>query len=310
MIVYRELSSLEKDLGVSARALYAASYHRTAHYRKVSVPKGNGEMRELWVPDEFLKAIQRRIAEVLLAYEPISPYASAYRCGGGILVNARPHVGAPVLLKLDIRHFFDHIIYPMVKKAAFPAFRYSEPLRVLLTILCMHRDALPQGAPTSPVISNIIMRDFDDRVGEWCCARGITYTRYCDDMTFSGSFTPREVVRFVEAELKKLGLFLNEKKTVAVRDGQKKLVTGLVVNEKTAVPASYRKKLRQEVYFCRRYGVEEHLKRVGSDSTPENYLRSLLGRVSYVLQITPDSSEMKEYRMWIKAQLKGLCQIV
>lgn len=305
MIVYRELSSLEKDLGFSARALYSVSYHRGRHYRRAKVPKGNGEYRELWVPDELLKAIQRSIADHLLAYEPVSPYAMAYRPGGSTLANARPHVGKPVLLKLDIRHFFDHIIYPMVKEAAFPAERYSESNRILLTMLCMYQEALPQGAPTSPVISNVIMREFDDRVGAWCRARKITYTRYCDDMTFSGDFEPRKVMCFVKRELDTMGLFLNDRKTVCVRSGQKKVVTGVVVNEKPNVPAGYRRRLRQELYFCRKFGVEEHIRRLELDISAEQYRRQLLGRVNYVLQIVPGHPEMEEYRDWLKSQLTG-----
>ena len=252
MIIYRELSSLEKDLGFSAKALYGVSYHRWKHYRKTKIPKGNGEFRELSVPDEFLKTIQRRIADRLLVYEEISPFATAYRPGGSTLVNAAPHVGKPVLLKLDIRHFFDHIIYPMVKEKAFPAERYSEANRILLSLLCIYKDALPQGAPTSPAISNIIMREFDNTVGTWCLSKGITYTRYCDDMTLSGSFAPHDVIQFVNDELGKLGLFLNDKKTVVLRDGQKKAVTGIVVNEKPNVSAAYRRKLHQELYFCQK----------------------------------------------------------
>ncbi|MGM9639251.1 MAG: reverse transcriptase family protein [Butyricicoccaceae bacterium] len=299
MIVYRELSSLEKDMGFSARALYAASSHRPSHYRRSRIPKGGGEYRELCMPDGFLKAIQRSIAEHLLAYEAVSPFATAYRPGGSTLVNARPHVGRPVVLKLDIRHFFDRIIYPMVKEKAFPAQRYSEANRVLLTLLCTYQDALPQGAPTSPAISNIVMKDFDDQVGRWCRERGIVYTRYCDDMTFSGDFAPRAVIDFVRPALREMGFFLNDGKTVAVRSGQKKTVTGIVVNEKPNVPASYRRQLRQELYFCRKYGVEEHIRRTGADIAAADYLRQLLGRVNYVLQITPDNAEMRQYRAWL-----------
>ncbi len=81
MIVYRELSSLEKDLGFSAKALYAASNHLESHYRYVTVPKGNGEFRKLNIPDDFLKSIQRSIADNILIYEEVSPYATAYRFG-------------------------------------------------------------------------------------------------------------------------------------------------------------------------------------------------------------------------------------
>lgn len=304
MIVYKELSSLESDLGFSARALYGASTHLHSHYRKTQIPKGNGEMRDLYVPDAFLKAIQTAIAEKLLVLEPISPYACAYRPGGSTLVNARPHVGKPVLLKLDIRHFFDHLIYPLIKEKAFPAERYSEANRILLALLCTYRDALPQGAPTSPAISNIIMREFDDTVGGFCKQRGIAYTRYCDDMTFSGDFDPKEVIAKVREELGKLHLFLNDKKTVIVREGQQKIVTGVVVNEKPNVSAAYRKKLRQELYYCRKHGIESHLAKTGDPNDAGAYLNRLLGRVNYVLQITPDNEEMQGYKNWLLEQTR------
>lgn len=304
MIVYRELSSLCADLGFSARTLYGVGYHRGKHYHTVKVPKGNGEDRELCVPDELLKSIQRRIAERILAAEEISPYACAYKVGGSVLSNAGAHIAKPVLLKLDIRHFFDHIIYPLVKERAFPALRFSESNRILLSMLCLYRDALPQGAPTSPVISNIIMRDFDNIVGKWCAERRIAYTRYCDDLTFSGNFSPNEVILFVKDELRKMGFFLNDKKTVVARDGQKKAVTGLVVNEKLNISAEYRRKLRQELYFCQTRGVAEHIERRGSSETQEHYLRCLLGRVNYVLQVRPNDAEMQGYKNWLTERLK------
>lgn len=109
MIVYRELSSLERDLGIPAKTLYAVSNSLSRHYRMVSIPKKTGGARNLMVPDTVLKTIQRRISDVLLAHMPVSPYATAYRFGTCTLRNAAVHVGKPVVLKLDIYHFFDSI---------------------------------------------------------------------------------------------------------------------------------------------------------------------------------------------------------
>jgi len=212
-------------------------------------------------------------------------------------------VGKETLLKMDIRHFFDHIYYPMVKAKVFTADKYSESNRVLLSLLCVHKDALPQGAPTSPVISNIIMRDFDDVVGSWCKERKITYTRYCDDMTFSGSFDPKVVKTFVKEQLKITGFYVNDKKTVVARNGQQKNVTGIVVNERPNTTAAYRKKLREELYYCKTYGVYSHMQRTQVNVTEDTYLRQLLGRVNYVLSVDPLNEEMQSYKRWIKTQL-------
>lgn len=296
MIVYRELSSIERELGYSASLLYGITNNIGKHYHTVKIPKASGGYRTLSVPDELLKAVQRAIVASLLAYEPVSVYAMAYRYGASTRKNAMHHIGKERLLKLDIHKFFDSILYSTVKDIVFPSGKYSEPIRVLLSMLCYYGDVLPQGAPTSPIITNIIMREFDEVVGEWCAARGIAYTRYCDDMTFSGDFDEGEVIRFVSAELRKRGYFLNKKKTISVSHSARQTVTGIVVNEKLNVPKEYRRTIRQEVFYSQRYGVLSHLERVGSSLSPREYLASLLGRINYVISVIPDDEEFLSYR--------------
>lgn len=308
MIVYQELSSLLKDLGYSSKALYSLTNRIDRHYRRALIPKGNGETRKLCVPDPFLMAVQRRIAQQLLPLEPVSPHACAYRPGGSVRLNALPHVGAPVVVKMDVYHFFDHLTYPMVKEKAFPSFRYSEPNRILLAMLCTRDNALPQGAPTSPAISNILMRDFDERMGAWCRRRRIAYTRYCDDMTFSGDFDPTPLIRKVKRELKLLGLFPNDHKTLILRRSQCHRVTGAVVNEKLSAPADYKRSLRQELYYCRKFGVSSHLERLNLPVEPRQYLRSLLGKVNYVLSLESDNRDMADARQWLREEIKKAAQ--
>lgn len=251
------------------------------------------------MPDVLLKAVQRRIADRLLCMEEISSYAAAYRPGGSIMRNAAPHLGHLDVLKLYIRKDFDNVTYPLIKEKAFPAFRYSEPNRILLAILCTYNDALPQGAPTSPAISNIILKGFDYTVGEWCRKRKITYTRYCDDMSFSGKIGPaekKEVTAFVEQELRKTGHLINAKKTVLVHAGQRK-VRDRHRGERKAErsPCHPQKKPAGDVLYklvrplfpyaaCR----DPH--------GPEKYIRSLLGRIAFVLSVDPEDEEMLGYR--------------
>lgn len=299
MIIYRELSSLEQDLGITAKTLYAVSNSLSKHYHKVNLLKKNGGFRKLSVPDEVLKLIQKRITDTLLIQMPVSRYAKAYQFGSSTIRNAKLHVGKQIVLKLDILHFFDSIGYTTVKDKAFPAEIYAEPLRILLTMLCYHKDALPQGAPSSPAITNIIMFDFDELIGQWCRNRGISYTRYCDDMTFSGNFDPNEVIQLVRTELKKMGFLLNEQKTHIQRTGQQQVVTGIVVNEKLSIPATYRRELRQDLYYCQKYGIQEHIKKTGLDISEETYRMHLLGKVNYVLQVHPKDAAMLDARKWL-----------
>ena len=300
MIIYRELSSLEQDLDFKVKTLYAVSNSLNKHYRKVNLPKKNGGYRKLSVPDEILKSIQKRIAEALLIHMPVSRYAKAYQYGSSTLRNAKHHVGKKVVLKLDILHFFDSIGYSTVKDKVFPSEIYAEPLRILLTMLCYHKDSLPQGAPSSPAITNIIMYDFDEMIGQWCRNRGISYTRYCDDMTFSGDFDPNEVIPLIKSELKKIGFLLNEQKTHIQYPCQQQTVTGIVVNEKLSIPAAYRRELRQDLYYCRKFGIQEHLKKINLNISEETYRSQLLGKVNYVLQVHPKDIDMLNARKWLQ----------
>ena len=304
MIVYRELSSLEQDLGISAKTLYAVSNNLSKHYRKAKLPKKNGGFRNLSVPDEVLKSIQKQIAEVLLIHMPLSRYAKAYRFGSSTVRNAKHHVVKQVVLKLDILHFFDSIRYSTVKDKVFPEEIYAESLRILLTMLCYYKDALPQGAPSSPAITNIILYEFDEQIGQWCRERGIAYTRYCDDMTFSGDFEPSEVIGYVRLELKKMGFLLNEQKTRIQRPGQQQTVTGIVVNEKLSIPADYRRKLRQELYYCRKFGILEHMQKIGLEIPENTYRMQLLGKVNYVLQVHHNDKDMLDARKWLQQSNK------
>ena len=295
-ITYRELSSLEQDLGVDARTLYGVSNNISRHYRPAEIPKGDGSVRRLWVPDEPLKSIQRKIARVLLSPMEVSPHATAYRYGAGIVKNARAHVGQPRVLTLDIFRFFDHVRYSAVKEKAFPADRYCEANRILLTLLCYYREGLPQGAPTSPWISNLILKEMDDTLGAWCGERGIVYTRYCDDMTFSGDFDEKEVIKQVSTMLVPYGFRLNHKKTKVFKASQRQTVTGIVVNQKENVSKDYKREIRKEVFFCQKHGVEEHLHHEMLDISPSQYLNKLLGKINFVLQVSPQNKEFTEYK--------------
>ena len=295
MIVYRELSSIEKDLGFSAKTLYGLSNSLEKHYHTVYLPKSDGSKRKLSVPDLILKLVQKSIADNILIQYPISKYAKAYKPGSSIQKNARPHVGKKKILKLDIEGFFDHILYSRVKDTVFYEEKYSESIRILLTMLCYYNDSLPQGAPTSPAITNIIMYDFDETVGAFCNEKNIAYTRYCDDMTFSGCFDEREIISFVKGELRKLGLFLKNRKTAVISASKRQVVTGIVVNEKMNVTKDYKKTIRQEIYYIKKFGLDEHLKRLGI-SDKQQYVLSLKGRIAFVLQTIPNNCEFIEYK--------------
>lgn len=283
--------------------LYAVSNHVEEHYHPAVIRKRSGGERHLQVPDRLLMKIQRNILHHILDQMPVSPHATAYRRGTGILLNARGHVGTKQLLKLDIRDFFGSILVPMVLQSAFPSRYFPPSVAMLLTSLCCYQEYLPQGAPTSAAISNLVMKPFDDHMGAWCGERGIHYSRYCDDMTFSGDFDADEVIRKAGGFLHAMGFELNREKTHVVCSGRQQTVTGIVVNQKPQVSREYRRRLRQEIHYCETFGLESHLERMGDtrylplgEAGIARYRLSLLGRIQFVLQVNPADEYFIEAR--------------
>ena len=298
MKAYTALEDLEQDLGFSAKTLYGLSNNLDKHYRNTFIPKHDGSKRKLSVPDTILKKVQRSISNNILSHYPISHYATAYTSGSSVQKNASLHVGKQKILKLDIEKFFDNILYARVKDVVFCEDKFSEPIRILLTMLCYYKESLPQGAPTSPAITNIIMYDFDEKIGKFCEENNISYTRYCDDMTFSGDFDEKAVVFVVKDELRKLGLFLKNRKTAVIPNTKRQTVTGIVVNEKIGLTKEYKNKIRQEIYYIKKYGID-HLRKIG-EPNKQQYFNSLKGRVAFVLQTIPDDVEFLGYKEFLK----------
>ena len=136
----------------------------------------------------------------------------------------------------------------------------------------------------------------------YCTINNIDYTRYSDDMTFSGDFNPRDIIIKVRKMLYKLGLKLNNKKTIILTNSKCETVTGLVVNNKVQVNSKYRNKIRQEIYYIKKFGLKSHLERLNiSDS--KKYLNSLYGRINYVNSINK-TSEFTSYKEYIGKLIK------
>lgn len=237
-------------LSTSRQKLLYYARHTAAAYHPVTIPKRNGDVRILSVPDDTLRRWQRKICRDLLAYLPVAPQATAYRKGGTLSGNAAPHVGKRYLLKLDISDFFGSICFEQVHSTAFHTRYFSRQVGFLLTSLCCKDGVLPQGAPTSPALSNLVMRNFDTNMARWCQRRAIVYTRYCDDLTFSADRPLFAVYSKAKNMLAEMGFDLNEAKTHFITNAGRQSVTGLTVNEKVSVPAGYKRSLRQEVYYA------------------------------------------------------------
>ncbi len=298
-LIDNKLSDKEK-----VKLLYSISNNIENNYKIHKIKKHNGKFRTIHEPSYLLKSVQRKILNNILNNKSISKYAKAYHKGISLKDNALPHLSKKIVLKLDIKNFFDSVNFVDIYNTCFGIEYFPKTIGMLLTHLCTYYDYLPQGAPTSSYISNLVMKEFDEEIGEYCDSLNISYTRYSDDMTFSGDFNTSEIIKKVRTMLHKLGLELNNEKISVIKYGNRQSVTGINVNEKIQVQIDYRKKIRQEIYFIRKYGIESHLKYINYVDSKETYLTSLIGKVNYVLQINNSDKEFLEYKKYLKELYK------
>lgn len=288
-------------LGFEPVYVYAVSNSPVKFYHCYQISKKNGKKRNISEPLPNLKEIQHWILENILYCFEVSPYAKAYIKGKSIKDNVRFHRRQKKVLSLDIKDFYNHLTDWMVYQLFIEA-GYSEAVGMMLTNLCCLEGNLPQGAPTSAALSNILMRNFDYKIGEFCKNSKIRFTRYADDMTFSGKFDEAKVISFVKKNLKGLQLSINEEKTRVRKQGQQQEVTGIVVNYKPQLAKSIRKDIRKNLYYINKYGLQSHLKYIQEERS--KYLEHLFGVINFALFINPNDKEMKGYKADIKCLMK------
>ena len=286
-----------KDEKKYIKTIYSLSNNIEKNYKIYSIKKKNGKLRKIYEPNGILKHIQRKILENILNNKSISIYAKAYHKGLSLKDNALPHINKDMILKLDIKDFFESISFLNIYEGCFSIEYFPKSVGMILTYLCTYDDHLTQGSPTSAYISNLVMKEFDEYIGNWCTTNNITYTRYSDDMTFSGNFNPNLVIKKVKEMLFKLGFELNKKKIHIIKQNQQQKITGIVVNEKTQVERKYRKEIRKEIYYIKKYGLDSHLNRINFYDK-EKYLNKLYGRILFVIQVN-NNQEFLNYKKYV-----------
>ena len=292
---------LANELRIFHKEVFELSKNTRKHYKLIMLRKKNGGLRYIHSPEASLKNVQRRILKSILSNIDISPFAIAYVKGKKLKDNAVPHTNHKYLLKMDITDFFGSITYLQVISSAFNANRFPVQIGAMLTSLCCLNDVLPQGAPTSPMLSNIVMKNFDDIIGAWCKKRNIAYTRYCDDLTFSADTPLYNVYVKVKDMLEKRGFEINEDKTKFVTNSSSQRVTGLTVNEKVSIPREYKRKLRQDIYYALKFGLADSVVKTEKNEFIKNgvvdreaYYNHLKGKALYVLQVEPENKWFAE----------------
>jgi hypothetical protein len=218
-------------LGVDPADLDAIRMGQRFHYRPFTVTKADGRERRLLAPSPALKRLQRALLEGYLARLPVHPCATAFRPGASAVLNARAHARSTLIATVDLRDFFESTRATRVRQVFAGEGWHNSSLGVLMR-LCVFRDALPQGAPTSPCLSNLVNVRLDERLNGLARRAGAVYTRYGDDLTFSWTTgrMPGGFTLDVEAVLASSGYEVQPRKGWRVNPiGDRPLVTGLVL---------------------------------------------------------------------------------
>jgi RNA-directed DNA polymerase len=257
-----------KRLGIPRAELEELASTLDDHYEERQITDGK-KNRLLLVPTPALKRIQKRIERRLLRDLPVDPAAFCHR-GRGIVAAARLHVRHPYLLRLDFADFFPNTSIDAVRDA-FLGSGLSSGLSRLLSELVCFRGQLPQGAPTSVAVSNLVMRSLDKRIGSLCRSQGLTYTRYVDDLAISGG----RRVTWIEPIVRRIigeAWTLNEKKRELFTPDQRHTYLGIILNSHPNLDAEYVRTLARSIRrIAERY-----------PSVPLPLQRRLIGRISYV----------------------------
>lgn len=216
----------------------------TRYYRSFAIPKRTGGERTILAPRSFLKAVQYYVLRFILQNQPVSSFATGFVRGKGIVHNARLHAGFPFLLNVDLRDFFGTVTVNQVREE-FLKIGFPIATAEALALLCTYGGSLPQGAPTSPALSNLVFSQVDQEISALSSSRRLTYSRYADDLTFSGLRPiPRQFVADLDRLLVTQGFALNTQKTRFAGPSQARYVTGLVVNVHPQVDRQTRRTLR------------------------------------------------------------------
>lgn len=313
-------------LGIPVPVLRWLCFHADAatrvHYVSFEIPKRSGGMRTISAPHRTLAAAQRWVLQNILEKLPVEAPAHGFVKGRSTVTNARPHLKRAVVVNLDVKDFFPSITFARVR-GVFAHLGYSPAASTVLALLCTECPrrkvnyagadyfvavgprGLPQGACTSPALSNQVTRHLDRRLTGRARGMGFTYTRYADDLTFSSENAEANVGRLMAAVRHTLddeGFEIHPDKGRVHRRHTRQLVTGVVVNEETHLARDEVRRLRAILHQARKTGLEAQ-NRQGLPHF-ESWLR---GKIAYLQMVDRPRGEklMAELNALTAAQPGG-----
>lgn len=296
-------------------------------YRVFSIQKRKGGKRYICIPDEYLLTIQKWIHKNILcsnySLTLLSKNSTAYKPTSSHINNAKRHLGAEWIVKLDITNFFESIserqVYHIFQELGYRRLVSFNLARICTRTLDKSIDIrkhkkrwksevtkwkyinnkvlghLPQGAPTSPMLANLVCIEIDKEIQKIAINEGLIYTRYADDITLSGSEKNQDESQKLISEVSKIlgvyGFKTNHLKTKIIENGARKIITGLLISgSNVRIPKSYKDEIRKDLYYIRKFGLESHCEKIKYENYI-SYLMRLKGRILYVRTIERNVGE-------------------
>lgn len=241
------VDQLSDELHLSSKEINFLVLNREKAYSTFHVPKKNGSVREINAPSNKMKNIQKWILHHILYKLDSGSYSHGFVPSKSIVSNAKVHVNQDLVLGIDIKDFFPSVDFESVY-FVFKSAGYTKKISWLLASLCTYNEQLPQGAPTSPMIANLVALKLDSKIAKYCSRWGYNYSRYADDITISGSsrlpMRKQKLIKIIEQN----GFDVNKDKTRMFSRGSRQVVTGLVVNDKVSLGKKKKRVLRALVH--------------------------------------------------------------
>jgi len=314
---FKDALALAKAMKLELSKLRFLAFNRkvstVSHYKRFYMQKKSGGQRLISAPMPLLKTAQYWILENILNIVPTHESAHGFKAEHSIVSNARPHIGQDLVVNFDFKDFFPTISFNRVR-GTFENLGYSPHIATILAAICTEAPTdevemdgktyfvaagerhLPQGAPTSPALTNIICYKLDKRMVGMAKSLGFTYTRYADDMSFSASGEATENIRKlfwrVEAISTDEGFVLHPDKKQIMRKGRRQEVTGIVVNEQLGINRHNLKKFRALLFQIERDGIEG--KKWG---TSPNLVEAIRGYANFVAMVKPEQGKVLQQRI-------------
>lgn len=302
-----------KKIGSRQLTLYCNPNSRVTRYRTFSIPKKSGGQREISAPMPKLQALLWPVKEILDSlYEP-APCVMGFTACRSVVDNAKAHLGQNYVLNLDLKDFFPSIHQARVwKRLQLPPFNFTQEVANVVAGLCAIRVVegnqkkyvLPQGAPTSPILTNIICEQLDRKLTAIATKHNLRYSRYADDMTFSSMHsvlsTKGNVFADIVKTIEEQGFKINPSKTRLQKRGDRQEVTGLVISNKVNTTRQYIRELDLLLYVWEKFGYEKALARLIADRkrTPGKSKRNISlesvvgGKLNYLRMVKGEKDKV------------------